>query len=140
MQKKAKMYSGNTSGCSTNLCLTAMSTPRYVTPHQLVDVCRYSVVFVGLAGAIFVLISVFITALPRCVTESWTDGGDGQDKGIEACCAFAKSAPVALAKQAAGLVVSVHSFACFWLATRHVQLKTRGACFDTWAWVVVQVL
>jgi hypothetical protein len=24
-----------------------MSTPRYVTPHKLLDVCRYSVVFVG---------------------------------------------------------------------------------------------
>ncbi len=53
MQKKAKMYSGNTSGCSTNLCLTAMSTPRFVTSHKLLDVSRYSVDFVGLAGAIF---------------------------------------------------------------------------------------
>ncbi len=86
----------------------------------------------------FFLIS--ITAIPRCVTESSTDGGDGQDKGIEACCTFAKSAPVALAKQAAGLVVMLHSFASFLLATRHVQLKTRGASFDTWPWVVVQVL
>jgi hypothetical protein len=57
------------------------------------------------AGVVVVLQQIFGTRMLFPPLEQWIDVRllpDLQDKGIEACCSFAKKAPAALVKQAAG--------------------------------------